>query len=247
MARQNGIINISGTIGDLNFYITKGKGYVREAGGGFNGDAIRTKDSMVRVRENATEFGAVSKALKQFRRSLLPVFNPPKSKDLHQRLMHLFTQLRDVDNISVRGERRVAKGILTAKGKHLLKHFVYLPNKALDFIVSHAGFDWASQTLSLTPMDLRTVKFIKGSTHVALRVIVIDFDFETLTYTSQTSETVLLARESVAAISLVPNLVVAPQHTGIVAIGLQYCEMFGDEVYPSKGVSGLGCRVLEVE
>ncbi len=115
------------------------------AGGGFNGDAIKTKDSMVRVRENSTEFGAASKALKQFRRSLRPVFNPPKNKDLHQRLMRLFTQLKDLDGVSARGSRRVANGIVTVKGKHLLKNFVFLPTNALDFIVSHGEFDWTSK------------------------------------------------------------------------------------------------------
>uniref|UniRef100_UPI00404A2769 hypothetical protein n=1 Tax=Gelidibacter sp. TaxID=2018083 RepID=UPI00404A2769 len=245
MARQKGITTLIGTLGDLNFYVAKGKGYVRMAGGGFNGEAIKTKDSMVRVRENATEFGAASTTLKQFRRALLPVFHPPKSKDLHQRLMGLFMELKDLDGVSIRGARRVAKGLLTVKGKHVLKHFDFLPTKALDYIVSKGVYDPTSQTLSFTPMDLSKIPFIKGSTHIALRLIVIDFDFETLSYTHQCSDTVLLGREQIETFSLAPTTVVPPEHTGIVALGLQFCEVFGTEIYPMKGLSGLGCQVID--
>ncbi len=95
-------------------------------------------------------------------------------------------------------------------------------------------------------MDLSAVPFIKGSTHVTLSLIIIDFDFEALVYTFQTSDTVLLGHDAVDAFSLTPATVVAPLHTGIVALGLLFCEVFGEEVYPMKGISGLGCVVLEV-
>jgi len=247
MARQQGIVKITGTVGGLNFYVAKGKGYVRMAGGGFNGEAIKTKESMVRVRENYTEFGAASRALKTFRRSLLPVFNPPKYRPLHTRLMRLFTQLKDLDGQSTRGNRRVANGLATSKGKKLLSDFVFLPDcTALGFISSHGEFDWATQSLSFSPMDLRSVKFIPGSNHIALSLLVVDFDFEHLSYTFSTSEPVMLPQEQVGTFSLQPESVVAPVHTGIVVLGLRFCEVFDGEVYPAKGISGYGCEVLEV-
>lgn len=247
MARQKGIIKITGTVGGLNFYIAKGEAFVRQAGGGFNGDAIRTKESMRRVRENATEFGAASMALKQFRRSLLPVFSPPKYRPLQTRLMGLFMELKVLDGISTPGNRRVAQGLTTLKGKQLLKDFVFLPDcMALNYIASRAQFDWETQTLHFAAMDLRNETFITGSSHLALSFMVIDFDFETLTYTSQVSETVMLGKDEVAAFSLDVAEVVPPQHTGIVALGLRFCEVLGEEVYPARGISGLGCRVVEV-
>ena len=247
MAKQKGVIKISGTVEGLNFYFSKGKAYVRAAGGGFNGDAIRTKANMVRVRENSTEFGAASKALKQFRRALRPVFNPPKHRALHVRLMRLFAQLKDLDPVSERGERGVLHGIGTAKGRQLLTHFMLLPDcRVLDAIAMHGQFDWASQTLTFNAMDFSGLRFPKGATHAALSLIVVDFDFEHLTYTSQISETILLNHGPVAPFTLTPETVVAPQHTGIVALGLRFCEVLEDEVYPAKGISGLGCVVLEI-
>ena len=79
MARQKGLFKVTGTLGNVNFYVVNGVGYARKAGGGFNGKAIKTKASMRRVRENASEFGHCSSVKKAFRIALLPIFNPPKS------------------------------------------------------------------------------------------------------------------------------------------------------------------------
>src|SRR5690554_7083672 len=109
MARQRGLFKISGTIGDLNFFIMEGKGFVRKAGGGFNGEAIRTQDNMKPVRDNSTEFGHCSRTKGKFRRALLPFFGGLKGKQIHSRLMTLFTKLKSLDLISRSEERRVGK------------------------------------------------------------------------------------------------------------------------------------------
>ena len=70
MASQKGIFPLEGTLGGVNFYYRKGKAVARKSGGGFNGMAIKTKDSMVRVRENGSEFGSVSKVKKMIRMSV---------------------------------------------------------------------------------------------------------------------------------------------------------------------------------
>ena len=144
MARQKGLFKVTGTLGGVNFYVVKGIGYARAAGGGFNGKAIKTKPSMVRVRENASEFGHCSSTKKAFRLALLPLFDPPKSSTLHRRMMGLFIGLKDLDGNSPRGERRVAQGVSTAKGKRLLKTFVFVPEcQATGFVVPQSTFDWS--------------------------------------------------------------------------------------------------------
>lgn len=62
MAYQKGLIELEGTLGGLNFYIKKGKPMVRKSGGGFTAKAIKTKPSMVRVRESNNEFGQIGRA-----------------------------------------------------------------------------------------------------------------------------------------------------------------------------------------
>ena len=67
MAKQGGMFPLDGTLGGINFYKRKGKWVARRSGGGFNGKAIKTKDSMARVRENGSEFGITSRAKKLLR------------------------------------------------------------------------------------------------------------------------------------------------------------------------------------
>lgn len=178
MARQKGLFKITGTLGGVNFYVVKGVGYARAAGGGFNGKAIRTKHSMVRVRENASEFGHCSSTKKAFRLALLPLFDPPKSSTLHRRMMGLFIGLKDLDGNSPRGERRVSQGVATAKGKRLLKDFVFVPEcQATGFVVPQSAFDWTTQTLGVKPLDLNALPFSKGATHLGLTLGILDFDF----------------------------------------------------------------------
>jgi hypothetical protein len=169
MARQKGLFKITGTLGGVNFYVVKCIGYARVAGGGFNGKAIKTKPSMVRVRENASEFGHCSCTKKAFRLALLPLFDPPKSSTLHRRMMGLFFGLKDLDGNSPRGERRVAQGVATARGKRLLKTFVFVPEcQATGFMVHQSTFDWSSQTLSVSSLDLKALPFPKGATHLGI-------------------------------------------------------------------------------
>src|SRR5690606_6194299 len=98
-----------------------GKQVARAAGGGFNGDAIRTKASMQRVRENGSEFGHCSKANKLFRRATHEFYEHYKFAGMHGHLMRLFTQLKDLDSISARGQRQVSVGVQTDAGNSLLQ------------------------------------------------------------------------------------------------------------------------------
>ena len=248
MARQKGLFKVTGTLGDVNFYVVKGVGYARRAGGGFNGKAIKTKPTMQRVRENASEFGHCSSAKKVFRLALLPLFDPPKSSALHRRLMGLFTQLKDLDPISKRGQRRVAEGTATAKGKCLLKDFVFVPEcKAADFIETQCSFDWNTQTLSVNAMDLKTLAFPKGATHLGLTLGVLDFDFEGLKHSMHRSSTVYLENNSLAGgFTLQSAPLLSPQHTGLAVLGLQFVEVINTEVYALESMKAYRCVVIAV-
>jgi hypothetical protein len=248
MARQKGLFKVTGTLGGVNFYVVKGVGYARIAGGGFNGKAIRTKPSMVRVRENASEFGHCSSTKKAFRLALLPLFNPPKSSTLHRRMMGLFTQLKDLDGNAPRGERRVAQGVATAKGKRLLKQFVFVPEcQATGFVVPQSTFDWTSQTLSVKPLDLNALPFPKGATHLGLTLGILDFDFETLNPSLQLSPTAYLEKNhAVAGFTLQPDVIVAPQHSGFAVLGLQFVEVLDGEIYILKAMKAYGCGIMAV-
>ncbi|GGW75008.1 hypothetical protein DFQ11_1066 [Winogradskyella epiphytica] len=245
MARQRGLFTISGTIGDLNFFIMSGKGFVRRAGGGFNGEAIRTQDNMKLVRDNASEFGHCSTSRSRFRRALLPFFGGLKGRQIHSRLMTLFTQLKDLDFVSERGKRRVKHGLQTAKGKRLLKQFEFIPHqKMMSDLYEQSNFDWHTQQLSVKNFNPSLYKTPKAATHVGITLGVLDFDFDRLDSALEVSPTCFLAVDSLASsFVLEPADIVSPQHSGVAVLGLRYYEIIDQEVYDLQ--SGIAVRVLD--
>ena len=162
------------------------------------------------------------------------------------RMMGLFIGLKDLDGNSPRGERRVAQGVATAKGKHLLKTFVFVPEcQATGFVVPQSAFDWTNQTLSVKPLDLNALPFPKGATHLGLTLGVMDFDFNRLSHTLHFSPTAYLEKNStVAGFTLQPDVVAPPQHSGFAVLGLQFVEIIDGEVYVLKSLKAHGCVLV---
>lgn len=183
MATQKGILPIVGTLGGVNFYYRKGKAVARKAGGGFNGKAIKTKPSMVRVRENNSEFGNCSKVKKEFRLALSPFLTYYKDGTLHGRMMQLFQKIKQFDSGSVRGARRVGNGILTAEGLELFKHFSFTPKCNLHQVVQmNFSYDAHLCAYTVVNFDISLVKFPSNATHLKLEFGVLGVDFDASIY-----------------------------------------------------------------
>src|SRR5690554_993298 len=198
MAKQTGPIRLKGTIGDINFYKHRTAGDVaREKGGGFSEEAYRNKrESLARPRENATEFGHCSQVKSKFRLSLAPFLCVRKDGQLHGRLMQLFTKLKTLDRVNIRGGRKVAPGLESPMGRRLLENFVFTPRCAvMEVLGASASFDFPSRTLSVSNLDIKSVRFPKGATHLALTLGLLHFDFGTLDYQLKCSAPFYIDRE----------------------------------------------------
>jgi hypothetical protein len=179
MATQKGIITLVGTIDGINFYIRKGKAVARKAGGGFNGKAIKNKPSMVRVRENNSEFGHCSRVKKEFRIALFPFLTHYKESTLHGRMMQLFQGIKDCDTSSVRGSRKVGLGIVTAAGSALFKEFQFTPHCTMSAVVPmQYSYDAVSCVYSVEDFDISQVRFPKSASYMELQLGVLGVDFE---------------------------------------------------------------------
>lgn len=245
MARQKGIILISGTIGAMNFFITNGKGFVRQAGGGFDGEKIRTDPRYVRTRENSSEFGKTSSLKRQFRLALLPFFNGIKTKTFHSRMMQLFLAIKALDPVSERGKRHVYQGLQTAKGRRLLKQYVFTsPRVLLNGFYDRASFNWQTQQLTINNFNPGLFKAPKTATHIGITLGVLDFDFVSLDYALELSPIFFLeVKADTCSFVISPEDLIVPQHFGIAVLGLRYYEVIGTEVYGFD--TPIGIRVLD--
>ncbi len=234
MAKVKGIVTLQGTLGGVNYYQTKYGHIAREAGGGFNGDAIRTKASMKRVRENGSEFGHCSKVNKLFRQGIGAFYEHYKFAGLHGHLMRLFTGLKDLDPVNERGERRVGLGIATEAGKTLLRTFDYTPESRLSKVWSYkAQIDDSDYTLRFTGIDMTKVKFPEGATHLKLLYGVLDMDFTAMSFKRHAAEPVLIDRSfDSTTLDITLSEMPAIAQTAIGVLGMRLYQGVDGVLYP---------------
>lgn len=202
MARVSGLIKIEGTVEDLTFYKKEGVSYVRRKGG-VSKERIGTDSNFVRTRENNTEFGHSGSSGKILRRALGSMVLKAKDSKLSSRLLGVMSQIKNLDTVSARGERKVFIGLGTAEGKQVLRGFNFNAKSTLNNVLL-APYSLDTQTATITFSDLMTaeqIMFPQGATHVSFQNAVLQLDFETeiseMTYSTVTNLPLSLTPTSV--------------------------------------------------
>ena len=191
MARQKGIIQLQGTLGGINFYNRLGEPLARESGGGFNS---KSAEKYPRIQEQIDEMSVASKTNKVFKQSFRSLLTGYKDGTLHYRLQSFFMKVKDLDSVSVRGQRTVANGMMTPYGKRLLKDFDFTPKRPL-LLNGQSDFDWATHTLTVNRFDIAAAGIPKAADVMGLLLRTVRFDFERLEFVTETSALLELGRD----------------------------------------------------
>jgi hypothetical protein len=248
MARVTGPFKITGTIDGINFYQDGGVNYARKAGGGFDGDAIKNKDSMIRVRENASEFGHSAAVKSTFMRVLHPYLSKLKGRKLHSGMTSLFVQIKNFDPVSERGVRRVAQGLTTTDGRNLLLTYSYPERFTVDQVLGNRfDVDMTTHSCSCSDFDVSGISFPEFATHVGLLYGVVVMDFEAIEAQAFLAEEYFIAKND-SNHSIVLNPVNEPAGTGvrIAVMGVRfYQEVNGvmTKLEAKRGVGVVGVAV----
>jgi len=104
MAKNIGLIKISGKVGDLQFFKKEGKSYVGLSSN-ISKERIQKDPAFKRTRENMSEFGGAAKVSKSIREYLIPLKSLIE-KQLHNRVTSMVRQLINVGS-GDRGKRAV--------------------------------------------------------------------------------------------------------------------------------------------
>lgn len=104
MAKNIGLIKISGKVGDLQFFNKEGKSYVGLTSG-ISKDRIQKDPAFKRTRENMAEFGGSASVSKQIREHLIPL-RSLFEKNLHTRFTSKIRFLIN-EGSGARGKRAV--------------------------------------------------------------------------------------------------------------------------------------------
>jgi hypothetical protein len=249
MAKYKSLFTIIGTIGGINFYELLGQPVNREPGGGFTREAINTKASMVRVRENNSEFGNCSRLNKIFRQAIRPFYINHKFPLFHSHLMTLFTGLKALDSVNGRGKRLVYRGLETEVGKRSLVNFTYTPDckpkKVLPFALD---MDWDTYTLTIPKFHIKDVSFISGATHIGVQFGVLDFNFKTSKYQLHLADTLELPKDYAGdTLSMTVNSMPTGLGMELGVIGIRYYQEVDGEMYLLKAKNGVGISVFSLK
>jgi hypothetical protein len=244
MAKQVGLIKLSGTLDGVNFYYRKGQAVARKAGGGFNGKAIKTSATMVRVRENNSEFGRCSRLKKVFSDGLLFHYSNRKDVTLHARLMQLFIAVKDCDVTSVRGQRSPHVGLATEKGQKLFRSFEFT---AMACPVLPISFDAATIAVSCASFTLSGYKSPKVASHLELFVGVMNLNLETNSATLYKSDSVYLMKgQQVDGFTFSLPSVEEPLGMLFPILFYSFVQELNGEKYPLHESSSFGLSVLGI-
>jgi hypothetical protein len=130
MPKQKGLVKFEGTIDGLTFYKNSEGHFVRMAGG-VSKTRIMNDPAFARTRENINEFGKNAKAAKFLRDTAGIMVVRAKDARTSNRLMQIFNKIKNMDDVSDRGQRKISIGITQPEGKSLLKNFDFNKNAQL--------------------------------------------------------------------------------------------------------------------
>lgn len=244
MAKVKSIVALNGTIGGINFYKRKGVLLARAAGGGFNGEAIRTKASMQRVRENGSEFKDCMQTVQFFKQGLQPFLGTFKDGTLHQRLVSLFTQIKNLDAVAARGSRTVFGGLQTAAGQGLLNPYLLTSGSRLEEVLRQPFvFDWASG-LSIPDFEGGRVSFPAGATHLSLQIGYLSLDFAQHTSSFRSNDTVYLSAADAAPVALPAPAPVAAEGMTMSVVLARFVQEVNGQFYALKSEQSVVMEVV---
>jgi hypothetical protein len=223
MAKQKSIITLEGTLGTINFYNRKGKPVARRAGGGFTSKAVKTSPTMVRVRENSSEFGLVSKAKKTIRLGLHAFLKDYKDETLHSRMMGLFQTLKALDTVSERGQRRFEHGLGTEAGQQLFLNFAITTTKASTVLPGKGVFDPSSSSYVISNLAPAKLVLPKGATGMQLCFGILAPSFADETFSFHSSPIVALDPTSTdTTLTLTPTSLPSGDSLRIAVLQVRY-------------------------
>lgn len=207
MARQKSIIKLKGTMGGISFYKTK-DGYLAREKGGVDAERIANDPNFARTRENGAEFSNSASAGKLLRDAVRVLTMNASDSRVTSRLTRVMTQIKNLDDVNVRGERSVAVGIEKEEGKLMLKDFNFNIDALLGSVLYQAyQVDLLTGAITIESLVTQNqIKYPQGATHIIFRSGVAVVDFATGDFDLTTSLPTRLAIDTVPQpVELIPG------------------------------------------
>jgi hypothetical protein len=249
MARQNGIIKLKGTIGDISFYKT-GDGHLAREKGGIDASRIANDPAFQRTRENGSEFGAAGKGGKVLRNAIRILLQNAKDKRVVSRLTTDLLKIVKTDATNDRGLRTIEGGDM-----NLLKGFEFNINGKLGsalFVAYSNDFDRVAgdATVAIAPFSPKIrIAAPSGTTHFKMVMGAAEVDFANETSVFESAATAVLPYDNAdtAAINLTVSVTADSALPVIQVLGIEFYQEVNGAMYPLKNGSYNALAVVKVD
>lgn len=249
MAKQNGIIKVKGTLGDITFYKSQDGHLIREKGG-IDAKRIKNDPAFARTRENGMEFGAAGKGGQLIRKGLRLLLLNARDRRVGARLLKSLMDVLKTDPINDRGQRTIQDGDMS-----LLKGFDFNNQGKLDTAL-YSGyqttFDRTTGALEVT-LDAFTpqitIEAPQGTTHfqVVGGVLAADFAGRAFDQAHDVSGILPWDNEEVAGITLNASIGADSVHPVITVVGVNFYQDVNGKMYALKNGTHNALGIVDVD
>ena len=250
MGRQEGLIQLSGTVGNVSFFKTKNGEYMARKKSGMNGERIKSERSFRRTRENMQEFAhacIASKLMRQALRSAVLFLGDGRASN---RLTGTMIKILKADAVSKRGERNVVNG-----NPQLLEGFQF--NRHADLAKTFLQQFTTSIDRATGNMVVDVPAFIpenmivlpEGATHFRFRAggAAIDFAGNSYSITTAESADVPISEVVQGPVQLTVTAPAASVHPLFLLLGIEFQQLTNGIMLPLSNGAHNAIAIAKVD
>lgn len=199
MAKAFGPIQLTGTLSDLNFYITPDGNIVRERGKtGNTKKSFRENPIFTPVKQHAKDFGRCAKKGVVFRRLVKLFYDCAKDGSIAGRSNQLLHAIIKEDLEQERGQRQLHIGLQSPAALSFLIGFEGNKGRPLAKVLKKkVAFNWTNREINLkTIHPLRHLDWPENATEVHLQIAISNWNCEADTFETSYSNAIVLQKEA---------------------------------------------------
>jgi hypothetical protein len=249
MALQHGIIPLTGTIGNLTFFLGEEGTYGARAKSTLNADRIASDPKFQRTRENGREFGRAGSSGKVVRDAFQGMIGGA-DKRMVSRLVRTMMRCIKADTISTRGERNVIDGDLS-----LLNGFDFNVKGKLGTTMRAAFTTTVTRLTGVTSVTIppfvptSALSAPLGATHykIVLGAAEVDFATGTSIPVSVSSAFLPIDNNATTSLTLQASVTANTAQTVLQALGIQFYQEVNGTKYALNSGSFDGVKIVTVD
>ena len=178
MAKNVGLIQFEGSIGDLVAYHRNGSLIIQRKGG-FNGERLKTEERYESVRKRQSEFGNCAKLASGIKRAMAWWLQWIPENMIYNHIQSVVMGVKNCDVLSEKGAKTFEKGLRTPAGTALFRKFQLSPKRSLSAgTIVVAPFNFETGTVSVTPHHYK----LKSRMQLGVELLLLQIDLNTYDY-----------------------------------------------------------------